>query len=260
MGYEDRKDKIIEYLKSVKFATFKELSNILNVSEMTVRRDVKNLEDENLVNRKYKGIELNRGNNLTNTSILNTNVNIYHNYVNDVNYKIIEETTRKIISYRNIFLVSGNLNLELAKFIEVNYKKFKSIDFITSDIKIASILGNANLNVFIISGKVNKNNINIIEGISSQFLDNIIIDLLILEPEAIDKDFGISDNNIFNANNKKILIDRSKNILLLTQPNNFDKRALYKIIDLDNRFSCITAHDSTKTLFRYEDIISITYV
>jgi len=48
---------------------------------------------------------------------------------------------------------------------------------------------------------VKKNNINIIESISRYFLDNIIIDLLILEPEAIDENFGISDNNIFNANN-----------------------------------------------------------
>jgi len=103
-------------------------------------------------------------------------------------------------------------------------------------------------------------NINIIESISRYFLDNIIIDLLILEPEAIDENFGISDNNIFNANNIKLLIDRSKNILLLTQPNNFDKKALYKIVDLDNRFSCITAYDSTKTLSKYEDIISIEFV
>jgi len=57
--------------------TFKELSNILNVSEMTVRRDVKNLENEHLVNRKYKGIELNKDNNSISTSILNTDVNFY---------------------------------------------------------------------------------------------------------------------------------------------------------------------------------------
>ena len=101
MSYESRKLKIIEYLKKAGFVTFKDLSNILNVSEMTVRRDVKNLENEHIVNRKYKGIELNKEYNSTVTPTLNTNVTVYRNYDNDVNYKIVEETARSDIYKMN---------------------------------------------------------------------------------------------------------------------------------------------------------------
>ena len=79
MSYEDRKRKAIRYLEEAGFVTFKDLSNMLNVSEMTVRRDVRKLENERIINRKYKGIELIKGYNSIITSTLDTNVSIHHN-------------------------------------------------------------------------------------------------------------------------------------------------------------------------------------
>jgi DeoR/GlpR family transcriptional regulator of sugar metabolism len=260
MSYEDRKRKAIRYLEEAGFVTFKDLSNMLNVSEMTVRRDVRKLENERIINRKYKGIELIKGYNSIITSTLDTNVSIHHNYDNDDNYKIVQEIAKKMISYKNIFLDTGKLNIELAKYVAANEKDFNSKDFITSDIEITSILGDVNLNVYIVSGKVMKNYVNIVDSISSQFLNNIIFDLLILSPAAIDIDFGLSEYNIYDASTKKLLINRSNNILLLVKPNAFDKKALYKIANLDDKFSCIAMREEEKTFSKYEGIINIVYI
>ncbi len=54
-----RKDKIMEILKEKKEITAKELSNIFNVSEMTIYREIKELEKEGLIKRKHGAILLN---------------------------------------------------------------------------------------------------------------------------------------------------------------------------------------------------------
>ncbi len=55
----DRKKKIVEILKEKGEATVKELSNIFNVSEMTIYRDIKYLEKEGIIKRKHGSVLLN---------------------------------------------------------------------------------------------------------------------------------------------------------------------------------------------------------
>jgi DNA-binding Lrp family transcriptional regulator len=54
-----RKEKILEILKEKKEITVKELSNIFNVSEMTIYREIKELEKEGSIKRKHGSILLN---------------------------------------------------------------------------------------------------------------------------------------------------------------------------------------------------------
>ncbi len=54
-----RKEKILEILKEKQEITAKELSNIFNVSEMTIYREIKELEKAGLIKRKHGAILLN---------------------------------------------------------------------------------------------------------------------------------------------------------------------------------------------------------
>ncbi len=54
-----RKEKILEILKEKQEITAKELSNIFNVSEMTIYREIKELEKSGLIKRKHGAILLN---------------------------------------------------------------------------------------------------------------------------------------------------------------------------------------------------------
>ncbi|WP_457641706.1 DeoR family transcriptional regulator [Persephonella sp.] len=55
----NRKEKILEILKEKREVTVKELSNIFNVSEMTIYRDIKELEKEGEIKRKHGSVMLN---------------------------------------------------------------------------------------------------------------------------------------------------------------------------------------------------------
>ena len=65
----NRKKKIIEILEKKGEVTVKELSNIFNVSEMTIYRDVKALEKEGFIKRKHGSILLNTSDNVDERTI-----------------------------------------------------------------------------------------------------------------------------------------------------------------------------------------------
>ena len=55
----DRKERILEILKEKKEVTVKELSNIFNVSEMTIYRDIRELEKAGEIKRQHGSVSLN---------------------------------------------------------------------------------------------------------------------------------------------------------------------------------------------------------
>ncbi len=55
----DRKEKILEILKEKKEVTVKELSNIFHVSEMTIYRDIRELEKKGEIKRQHGSVSLN---------------------------------------------------------------------------------------------------------------------------------------------------------------------------------------------------------
>ena len=59
-----RANKIIDILKGKNGATVKELASILNVSEMTIRRDLEVLKNNNIVNNVYGATIYNPSNNI----------------------------------------------------------------------------------------------------------------------------------------------------------------------------------------------------
>lgn len=55
---ESRKEKILEILQEKKTISVKELSSILNVSEMTIYRNVRELEKEGLIQKNHGSIKI----------------------------------------------------------------------------------------------------------------------------------------------------------------------------------------------------------
>ena len=55
MSFHGRREKILELVAEVGFATVEELGGRFEVSQMTVRRDLQSLEDEGLLRRTHGG-------------------------------------------------------------------------------------------------------------------------------------------------------------------------------------------------------------
>lgn len=139
-----RTNKIIEILKEKNGATVKELASILNVSEMTIRRDLKILKCNNIVNNVYGATIYNP---LNNIEKLESFYELENETIKHENEKIkIGMAAAKLVNNNDIIIIDTGTTTE------------KLAQNISSHISITALIYNTN----ILNALSNKKNINLI--------------------------------------------------------------------------------------------------
>ena len=140
----NRTNKIIEILKEKNGATVKELASMLNVSEMTIRRDLKILKSNNIVNNVYGATIYNPSNNIDR---LESFYEIENETIKHENEKIkIGIAAANLVTDNDIIIIDTGTTTE------------KLAENISSDISITALIYNTN----ILNALSNKKNINLI--------------------------------------------------------------------------------------------------
>src|SRR5690625_5165459 len=168
-----RRNFILDQLENEGKITIDELSVELNVSMMTIRRDLDQLENEGKVIRVHGGAVLPRPL-INETSFLEKEIRKV-----DQKHQIVKKAFSYIQEGQTLILDSGTTTLELAKLL----KHSKNITIITNDIKIASELLESDLKVIVTGGEL-QNDIGALFGSWTQhFLKDIHVDIFFLRSE-----------------------------------------------------------------------------
>lgn len=112
MTNNERLNDILDYLKRQNFATVRELSNSLGVSEMTVRRDLAKLEKERIIQLYHGGVSLNDNGNYSNIS--NYLICSEINKRKDCKERIARKAASLIDPYDSILVDTGSTTEYLA--------------------------------------------------------------------------------------------------------------------------------------------------
>lgn len=140
----NRTNKIIEILKEKNGATVKELASMLNVSEMTIRRDLKILKCNNIVNNVYGATIYNPSNNIDR---LESFYEIENETIKHENEKFkIGKAAANLVNDNDIIIIDTGTTTE------------KLAENISSDISVTALIYNTN----ILNALSNKKNINLI--------------------------------------------------------------------------------------------------
>lgn len=220
---EERRIKIVNELEKEGKVEVENLANKLNVSPMTIRRDLEYLEKNGVVLRTHGGAVYN--------SILNYEVPYKNKEVINKNEK--ERIGRKSAEFikegQSIILDAGTTCLEVAK----NIKFMKNITVITNDIKIIfELYNNPNINLFCTGGLVQTNVGAIIGNYTEEFLKSINVDYAFIGVSSIDEEYFMSTPTIEKAFLKKEMIRRSNKSVVLADHSKFNKRSLARICNI----------------------------
>lgn len=220
---EERRIKIVNELEKEGKVEVENLAKKLNVSPMTIRRDLEYLEKNGVVLRTHGGAVYN--------SILNYEVPYKNKEVINKNEK--ERIGRKSAEFikegQSIILDAGTTCLEVAK----NIKFMKNITVITNDIKIIfELYNNPNINLFCMGGLVQKNVGAIIGNYTEEFLKSINADYAFIGVSSIDEEYFMSTPTIEKAFLKKEMVRRSNKSVVLADHSKFNKRSLARICNI----------------------------
>jgi DeoR family transcriptional regulator, fructose operon transcriptional repressor len=226
MQKSKRLEIIKDYMKTHKDVQINEFSKVLDVSESTIRRDIKKLAKAGFLKELYGSIVLieTRNEDILLYDRLNENV--------DAKDKIGKKAARLIEDNSLVYLDAGSTTFHMVKFIRA-----KNVRFVTNGINIGLELLRHGLKAHIIGGEMKLVTLAIIGEQAVDSITNYQFDLAFIGANGVDKNgYSTPDPNegvikkqaIKNSKQAIILADSSK--LNITTKFQFAKREQARLI------------------------------
>ncbi|WP_313890903.1 DeoR/GlpR family DNA-binding transcription regulator [Psychrobacillus sp.] len=233
-----RKKRILEELTQKGKVEILDLVDLLDVSAMTVRRDLDELEKQKKLIRTHGGATLAQ-------AIIGEQS--YRQKISEAHaqkVEIAEIAVGLVKDGMRILLDSGTTTLEIAR----RLKTRKNLTIITNDIKVAAELVDSEMEIILIGGKV-QNDVGAVFGsYAEKMLKDIHVDILFLGAHAVHSTLGITSATFEKAAIKKEMINASESVYLTVDAQKFEKKAFAKIADVDAITGIITDQTFPKEL------------
>lgn len=226
-----RQQYILSRVAEFSEVTIEMLAEELSVSEMTVRRDLKELEENEQVIRTSNAI-------LLKDSFLNEVPFVKKQLVNIEEKRLIAKKALEFIHPdETILLDAGTTTLEICK-------RLKSVDFkvriVTNDIKAAAELIDSQHEVIILGGQVQTNVGSMYGAQTIDMLNSIKVSVSFVGTQAIDVYEGIYAPTIEKAKVKRLMVECGQTSYLVVDSSKFNHTAFAKICDLNDFTGIIT--------------------
>ncbi|MGN6803863.1 MAG: transcriptional repressor AgaR [Ginsengibacter sp.] len=193
-----------------------DLSKDLDVSEVTIRNDLKKLETKKMLVRTRGGaFKFDR---------VGVDIDISHK-----NKRHLEEKRRigkaaaaLIEDGETIILDSGSTTMELTKHLS----GFKDLTIITNAINVAITLAEQkDINVIVPGGILRRNSLSLVGATAEETFKNYFCDKLFLAVDGFSMSSGLSTPNVEEAYLNKVMISIAKKVIVVTDSSKFNKRS-----------------------------------
>lgn len=222
--HNKRQQDIIELLEEENYISVHKLSEQLNVSLVTIRKDLTLLESQGYLYRTHGGASKKP------RYAFEQNVNEKENINVEQKIKIAKKALDFIKNDDFIMLASGTTIHHLAR----NLKNYQNLTVLTSSLRVSlEMCAIHNVNVIQLGGEVRKSSASVIGSVSESILKQFACNKLFLGIDGIDAEFGISTSNAAEAHLNEAMIESVNKIYILADSSKINKRGFGKICDLD---------------------------
>ncbi len=228
ISIKQRKDAIVAKVYHEGQVVASQLADELGISDATVRRDLKSLAEEGLLELNHGGAQLKK----------------------DLDYSFISKSMRNVQSKRaiaaiaaemisdgqQIFLDSGTTCFHVAGFLRAK----KSLSIIVNSVRTAQELHSPSLNVLILGGQYRPERMDTIGPMAGQSLEKLRGYRAFIGCDGLGMDFGPSSVDIESAHIFSQAIKNAREAVLLADTSKFESPGLFKITDWENISAVIT--------------------
>lgn len=241
MTISERHEIILKKLKDTGKVNVQELSDELSVSEVTIRKDLRLLEDKNLLFRTHGGATLSNP------------------YTSDrpVSEKAkIQAKEKELIAKKAVKLIGDNDSIILASGTTVSAlaREIYSQDrltVITSSLDVSLTLsGRENIEITQLGGQLRPSSNSVVGPYAEQFLNNITCGILFLGVDGVDLEYGLTTTNLMEASLNQKFIDISQYTVVLADHTKFGKRGFGRICTIDSIQHIITDAQTPQSIIK----------
>lgn len=217
-----RHRKILDMLQRGKIE-IKSAAKIFDVTEMTIRRDLRILEEQKLLIQVRGGAVLSPAR----YEPENQNDNSM-----DVKFAIAEALYMEIMPCNAIFLSTGTTSLAFAKTLVK--KNVSTLTVITNSLPIASALFRSRCKVILLGGELRSTSLDLVGHIGERNIEEFHVDWLISGCDGAFSDLGFYTSDSSLASLEKMSMKIADHAAIITQSSKFGKRALSRFASLND--------------------------
>jgi len=227
----ERRVKILELLEKNGKVSVNNLSKSFKVSEVTIRNDLDVLEKKNLLIRMHGGaIQVRR-------VALDYQLNVKAKRHAEEKRAIGEKAAGVINDGETIILDSGTTTEEIAK----NLIFLKDLTVITNSLNVAIRLSELpGVHVIVPGGYLRKKALSLIGSNAEENIKRYYCDKVFIGVDGIDSEYGISTPNVEEAHLNNIMINISREVIVVTDSSKFKHRSFAKIAPISKINTIIT--------------------
>jgi len=228
MDFKGRKKDILDILYAEGRVQVSKLAKTLYVSEMTIRRDLCEMEKYGVLKRYRGGAVL---------TAVSSQMPIPQRF-------FIDEREKIHLSKQAIEFLSDDLTIFIdssstCQYIIPYLNRLKNITIITNSVNALLMASKLQISCILIGGKYYDPDMCFIGSIAEQYANEFNVDVAFFSSMGLSEDGLISDDDIEQTMIRKIIMRRSKKNIFLFEKNKLNKKYLYTLCkrsDVDEVF------------------------
>jgi len=232
---------ILAELEQEGYVRVHDMSVRLGVSEVTIRKDLKELEARKMLVRTHGSAGP--------VSSLTIDRHIDEKEKVQVNEKvrIAEAANKLLVKDDRIIIASGTTVLAFAQHINIT----DPITVITPSVKVSLILSyKPNVDIIQLGGSLRKSSASAIGPYSETLLTEMICSKLFLGIDGLDLDMGLTTSNIAEAHLNQYMINSAQEVIVLADSTKFGKRGFGRICSLNRVHHIITDSNAPASIIQ----------
>lgn len=225
MFIEERKEQILAFIEANNSATVEELCELYRVSEVTIRKDLKDLSNAGLVVRTHGGAVK-----VKETAFEQSQETKEKERLSEKR-AIAERAYQEIRDNETMILDAGTTTQELAKLIRVGTKN--NLTIITNAFNIAGeLIGAEKVELIFCGGYVRSHILSCVGMYGEDMLSSLCVDRTFLGSNNLSAEQGITTPNMQECRMKQYMLNAARKKYVLADSSKFKANSLYCIAKL----------------------------
>jgi DeoR family fructose operon transcriptional repressor len=235
---EERWRAILDILSTHGKIRVNELSEQMNVSEATVRRDLEAMQGQGLLLRTHGGAMLS-----SQSTALEISFDESQTRLLPEKTAIGREAAKYVNPGESIIIESGSTTLEFARFLV----DISPLTVLTNSLAIARELSvNKDIEIMVLGGTLRRQSASLVGPWVADILKHVRVDKAFLGVNGISTGFGLSAPNPFTAESRKAMIESARQRIALADHNKLGVENLYFVAKLEEIDMLITDDGALK--------------
>ena len=231
MLVEERRQYILELAQRHGRVLVAALAKDLNISALTIRKDLEELQDRGILQRTHGGALFSNSGTLFDPSLKEK-----ERHQADEKRRIAAAAAALVQEGQCILLDSGSTTMAVAKAL----KKLHRLTVITNAINIAAELGSTDFEIILTGGTLRKNSNSLVGPLAEDTLRDLHADILFLGVDGFDVNLDLTTPNLLASRVNRAMVKIASTVVAVCDSTKFRRRSLSKIVDLRSIHHLIT--------------------